>query len=583
MSNEPYWENRTQEQYLNSLNIFFKKIKDRMPKYIVSNNNYSHDYLFNIYNDLDTLKNNLYEINKARFEEVFQIGIESIIKDIEENSDKDLYYIMLPTLHELIETKYNFKFIIDELIQNGEYSNDNIFDNSSYDWEIKAKEELNKMYFNLNLKSVQVNNNSKWEDIYKWASTTYQAILESQENIGLEPFHAGLNQTVNLSFNPESLKQTKGNGKMFAHDAVNTMVLNHFDKRIQKVIWQHEYAHILDNQAGVKLMKELAENKNEKIHPCTFLSQIEIERQLKEDNIKWSSTNEMYNAQVWMIESISNVVCGSSSDSLKEYNRKCSEEFSKKLMENFNIQFLGEQNWLLMNENTKNNLLNNQMVIEYVNYIVEEIYEKGVNSFFTKHWDNNDKVNKFNNSIYSIKEIIGDDNLFDNSMINFKEKVTQMSWDFFNIMKKHGYSHTNKQRYFPKSKTVVAAAQYSLNYISLYHTKILEIFARSCEDLQRPLIVSTKQYFDEKESSLINTEDFMNPQLNKNERKVFLNTVHALIKALGMQVNKEVEFLPALQETVINYAQTTYSSLSENEENAHLILNNAKQKTNRLN
>lgn len=582
MSEANYWEEKTQEEYLSAINIFFEKIIDRMPKYIVSNNIATKDYLLNLYQQFDVLKNKLFQIEKSNFEKVFQVEIDNIINDIEDNPNKDLSYVMLPTLHELIEIKYNFKVIFEDFIQKVVTPRLVNWEDSSYEWEVKAKEELNKMYMNLNFKSVQVSHGSSWKDIYTWAQSTYEAIVESQANIGLESFHAGLNQTVNLAFNPQSLKQTRGNGKMFAHDAVNTLVLTTFDKHIQKVIWQHEYAHILDNQVGIKLMREQSQDKNEKINPCTFLSQIEMERQLKDDDMKWSTTNNMYKAQVWMIEAISDVVCGASSDSLKEYNRKCSEEFSQRLVENFNIQFLGEQNWLFMNDYTKNSLLSNKNIIDYVDSIVEEIYEKGVRKFFTPYWEKDENTNKFNHVLDTIKSIVHDDRLCNTSAFNFKEGLPKMSWDFFNIMKKYGYSNTNKQRYFPKSKTVVAAAQYSLNFNSPYHTRILEIFARSCEDLQRPLILSTKEYFAEKETSLINTEDFMNPQLNKNERKVFLKTIHSLIEALGMKVTKQFDQLPALKETVINMAQTTYSSLSENEENANFILSNATRKTNKI-
>lgn len=578
---QSYWEDKTQEEYINSINVFFEKIIDRMPKYIVSHNDSTKDYLLNLYQGFDNLKNYLFTIDKSEFENVFPKEIEKLINDIESNPNKDLSYIMMPTLHELIEVKYNFKVILEDFIQKKKPPKVINWEDSSFEWETKAKEELNKMFFSFNLKSLQVSQGSSWKEIYHWAQSTYEAIVEAQFNIGLDPFHAGLNQTVNLVFNAESLKQTRGNGKMFANEAVNTMVLTSFDKNIQKVIWQHEYAHILDNQVGIKLFKE--QNPHiEKINPCTFLSQIEMERQLKEGSMQWSGHEDTYNAQIWMIESISDVVCGTSSDSLKEYNEKCSQEFSQKLLENFNIQFLGEQNWLFLYENTKYNLLNNKVITEYVDSIVEEIYENGVRNFFTGYWEKEENNRKFSNVLYEIKSTIGNDYLCESSAMNFRDNLSKMSWDFFNIMKKYGYSHTNKQRYFPKSKTVVAAAQYSLNYISPYHTRVLEIFARSCEDLQRPLILSTPEYFNEKETSLINTEDFMNPQLNRNERKVFLKTIHTLVEALGMKVNPNIDYLPALRETVINMAQTTYSTSSGNEEIANQVLDSATRKTIKL-
>lgn len=586
-----FWEEKTQEEYLSAMNIFFEKMIDRMPGYIVSNNMSTKNYLESFNKQCTILKHNLLQIEKSDFDQIFKVGIDCIINDIENNCNKDLSYIMLPALYELIDIKHNVKVILEDVVQNKVTPKIMNWEDSNYEWECKAKEELNKMYVHFNFKSVQVNHGASWRDIYHWTQETYKAIIESQDNIGLEPFHAGLNQTVNLSFNPESLKQTKGNGKMFAHEVINTMVLTSFDKEIQKVIWQHEYAHILDNQVGIKLIKEQSKksntfinlnNKDEKINPCTFLSQIEMERQLKDDNIKWSSESNMYNAQVWMIEAISDVVCGASSDALKQYNLRCSEEFSQRVVENFNIQFFGEQNWLFMSENKKFNLLKNTNIIAYIDLIVEEIYEKGVRNFFTSYWEKTENINKFYNVVFTIKNIVQDDFLCDNAASNFKQELPQMSWNFLNIMKKYGYSNTNKQRYFPKSKTVIAAAQYSLNYISPYHSKILEIFARSCEDLQRPLILSTKEYFEEKEISLMNTQDFMNPQLNRNERKVFLKTIHALVEALGMKVTKQFDQLPALKETVINMAHMTYSSLSENEENADVILTNATRKTNKM-
>lgn len=573
-----YWEDKTQEEYLHSINIFFEKIIDRMPKYILSDNDSTKEYLMNLYQQFDVLKNNLFSIDKSQFEVVLQKELDKLINDIEGNPNKDLSYVMMPTLHELIEVKYNFKVIFEEFIQKEIPVKMINWEDSSYEWEMKAKEELEKMYSNLNLKSLQVSQGSTWKEIYLWTKETHEAIIEAQTNIGLEPFHAGLNKTVNLVFNPESLRQTRGNGKMFSNEAVNTMVLTSFEKNIQRGIWQHEFAHILDNQVGVKLFKE-QNPEVEKVNPCTFLSQIEMERQLKDGDMQWSSQEKVYKSQVWMIEAISDVVCGDSSDSLKEYNLKCSEEFSKKLTENFNIQFLGEQNWLYLYDYNKEKLLNSPIIKNYVDSIVEEMYESGVRNFFTNYWDKEENNKKFNTVLYEIKRILGDNYLCEDAAINFQNNLPKMSWDFFNIMKKYGYSHTNKQRYFPKSKTVVAAAQYSLNYVSPYHTRILEVFARSCENLQKPLILSTSEYFDEKEKSLINTEDFMNPQLNKNERKVFLNTLHSLVEALGMQVNKNINNLPALQETVINIAQTTYSTSSGDEKIANMLLDNATRKT----
>ena len=570
-------------------NLFFKKIKERMPKFIISHNT---EKVTNLLNDTNHSLNEIQKLLALTPSDQFQEVLKKSFNDLTEKLNASIEHSpflheLTPTWHELVDIKINYKNIlsdISDLVEspNKQSSQVNLLINQSINspslssfvgiqevWETHAKTELNKMFQEFDLRSIQVAEKPSWKEIYRWARTTQKAIKEAQNNIGMSFHHVGVNRCLNLSFNPGSCKQSRGNGKMFADEHCNTMVLTTFPKHIQAVIFQHEYSHVLDNRAGVKLARN--QLPVEQVHSCIFLSQVEMERQLNASPYKFSQDEKLCEAQIWMSEAMSDAVCGSSSDTLKEHQKKCSDEFSRNLAENFILKCIGEPNWLNLYDNNKLLLLTNKKIIEYVDSIAEEIYKIGVRNFFTSYWDKKENQEKFSLILGEIKSVVGTQ-MAENAQKNFQENLQTMSWDYLNFMKKYYYSHTNSQRYFSKSKTAIAASQHSLKWISPYHTRILEIFARSCEDLQRPLIVSTTEYFIEKEKKVIETENFLNPTLNKNERKVFINTIHSLARALEMDIKKEVDDLPALKEVVINTAQTTYSSMSEKEEIASIVL-----------
>ena len=558
---------------LELIDIFFSGIRKRMPKYIACEQSNQINFCLNHVNTkLSELQENIKKISMNQFEENFQF----IIDDVNNYINKPNYlYELNPLWHELVDVKNNasilWKTIEDKRFDVNFLQKEN---EENLDTMHLAKKEINKMLTDFNFKSVQVSNSSSWQEIYDWAKTTYMAIDKAQENIGLEKEHAGVNKSLNLVFNPESLAQSRGNGKMFANMDCNTVVLNSFHQDIQITIWQHEYAHVLDNRVGVRLAKSYMDENQ--MHSCMFLSQLEMERQLAQSSYNFSEDLNLSNAQVCMTEAISDAVCGSSSETLKDHHDKCSAEFSKTLAENLIIQCLGEIPWASLQESTKDRLLSNPYVISYVDNIAEDIYKKGVVNFATNYWNQEKNTQAFKSICSLIKESTGDyENVLEH---NFKENLTSMSWNFFDIMNKYYYSHTNNQKYFSKSKTAMAASQHSLKFITPYHTKTLEIFARSCEDLQRLLIMSTQEYFMEKEKETIQTENFLNPTLNKNERIVFISTLHALVKALGMEVNKKIEDLPALKELIINQGSTSYSSMSENEIKAFEVLERANKK-----
>ena len=555
------------------LELLKNNIKGRLPKYIISNNsNKTLKIIKFIEDEIDSMK----DMNFIFFEKTMNNLINLVDEQIKQPFS---IYELIPTYHELLDIKNNYKILLDNLKNNELSFKNNNQSQLNNGWKTKAEVELNKMFVEFNLKSVQIAKDTSWKDVYKWAKITYNAIAEAQFNIGLNNYHVGVNQCLNLVFNPESLKQSKGNGKMFADEHVNSIVLTSFGKEIQKIIWQHEYAHVLDNRVGIKIAKEQL-NSN-KIHHCIFLSQMEMERHLNENynDYKLSNDEINYESQVWMTEAISHAVSGKSSDSFKEYNKKCSEEFSKTLIQSLIINVLKEDYWINLNINKKEQLLNDINLMNYVDSIAEDVYINGVRNFYKNHLKNKDNLIKNIQNLNNIKYILNDNCVQENIDVNFKNNLENMSWDFLKIMKKYFYSHTNNTKYFPSSKTVTAAAEHSLKYISPYHTRTLEIFARSCEDLQRPLEVSTTEYFLEKEKHTINTENYLNPTLNKNERKVFINTIHSLVRALGMNVNNIVDYVPSLQEKVINIPQTTYSTVSDNEYVANLVLEKAKQKT----
>lgn len=559
----------------NSLELiksFFNHIRKRMPKYIASEQSNQINFcLNNINNKINELEENIKRTSVDSFEEKFQLLIDEVNNYI--NKPNQLYELN-PLWHELVDVKNNSKILWKDIQDKNNNLLNSFYNEENLETIYLAKKQINKMLIDFNFKSVQVSNGSSWEEVYDWAKTTYIAIEKAQNNIGLENHHAGVNQSLNLVFNPESLSQSRGNGKMFANMDCNTIVLNSFHQDIQITIWQHEYAHVLDNRVGIKLAKSYMDENQ--MHSCMFLSQLEMERQLAENSYSFSDDLNLSNAQVWMTEAISDAVCGSSSETLKDHHVKCSIEFSRTLAENLLIQCLGEIPWATLEARTKDGLLSNPIIINYVDNIAEDIYKKGVIKFSSNYWNYEKNTQEFKSICSMVKESVTEhENILEH---NFKENLTSMSWNFFDIMNKYYYSHTNNQKYFSKSKTAMAASQHSLKFITPYHTKSLEIFARSCEDLQRPLIMSTQEYFMEKEKETIQTENFLNPTLNRNERIVFISTLHALVKALGMEVNKKIEDLPALKELIINQGSTSYSSMSENEIKAFEVLEKASKK-----
>jgi len=571
------------------LNLFFEKIKDRIPKYIVcENSSHVESALAQVNLSVEKMQEKMMQVSGVKFKDAFTSCIDEIANHLNISIEPPArLHDLTPTWHELIDIKYNYQKILSEVgdfiekphkpspdaqaLTNNHIKTELVhFDGATEAWKKLAQKELKKMYEDFNLRSVQVAQKPSWKEIYRWAKTTHKAISEAQSHIGLEDHHAGINKCLNLCFNPESLHQSKGNGKMFADEDCNTIVLTSFPKHNQITIWQHEYAHSLDNRVGMMLARE--QMPPSELHSCMFLSQIEMERQLSNTGFKLSQSGNLKDTQEWMMEAVSDAVCGSSSESLKEHHQKCSKEFSKALAESLIIQCIGEENWLTLYEKSKQAVLSNPKILEFVDSIAEKIYKNGVKNFYSTFWNKSENQTQFCEIMQMAKKDINADWMCQNFYKNFEKNLEAMSWGYLDIMKKYYYSHTNNQRYFSKSKTAAAASKHSLKWGSPYHTRTLEIFARSCEDLQRPLIVSTPEYFIEKEKKVIDTENFLNPTLNKNERKVFLNTLYSLAKCLGMEVKARVDDAASLKEIIINEPVTTYSSMSENEEVARGLL-----------
>ena len=129
-------------------------------------------------------------------------------------------------------------------------------------WEYVAKEKLKNLKEDFNFKSVMVLGNSSWSDIYMWANDSYKAIEEAQASIGLDKKSAGLNGEISLAFNPPHLKEIGANGSVYIEKIdlyYSTVFLNNFDKESQKAIWQHEYAHAIDNRLGIEYLKSIGQ------------------------------------------------------------------------------------------------------------------------------------------------------------------------------------------------------------------------------------------------------------------------------------------------------------------------------------
>lgn len=595
----------------------YEKIKTRLPQYISCvRAEVVEKECLNVVNALDKIFKKLPLQPVAQEEEFLSTELSGLLSHIDKKIEPPFcLYELTPSWHELSDIRKNLKLLLSEVdswVGSQDLSLQSITDISAHQYSVASKEKdklwktralrcLDELRQDCEFRSVQVPYGTGWKEACRWAKSTYHTIEKCQTSIGLEKRHAGVKEQLNLCLNEESLNQSRGNGKMFADTHCNTIVLRAFPATIQTTIWQHEYAHVLDNRSGIALAREQMPQSD--IHSCIFLSQIEQERQLED----WlpvntgsaattnyfnqlSTQDELYNAQIWMGEAISDAASGSSSEALKSHHKKCSIEFSNALIESFAHNVLSPEVWLQLSSGFQAQLCQNSTVVRYVDAVAEDIYKNGVRNFADNYWTHKDNEKHFTAVATEMVRLLANyQSTTPNSSYNtsiytvelLKSKITEnlsaMSWDYLKIMRKYYYAHTNTKKYFARSKTAIAASQHSLNFVSPYHTRTLELFARSCEDLQRPLLVSTLSYFFEEEQKIKNTENYLNPMLNRNERKVFIHTLHALARAVGMEVAPETEIdaLPALRASVIGSAQTTFSTATEDENVAQNLLSSA--------
>lgn len=559
------------------LDSLINLVGERIPKWIACDNWKTVSLVLSeTHQLLEKTKQKLKNENEENFQNSFLESLENIAKKVEINSLPEL----IPFVHDLRSMKKNylglavehyerilkennisieeakestksirFKFFkkmissfLGETSKVDTFTKENNLSQSSLSldiWEYVAKEKLKKLKEDFNFKSVMAIGNTNWSEVYVWANDSYKAIEEAQAAIGLDKRSAGLNGEINLVFNPSHLKEIGANGSVYVEkiDLIyNTIFLNNFDKESQKAIWQHEYAHAIDNKLGIEYLKSIGKKD---INLNSFFTQIELENQLNKNSKNISPDKNIAKAQIWASEAISCILSGKNIEELVEKNSLKKREFTKKISESFLKQFLTDDVFNSVDEKKKEKLINDSEINFFTNLWVERIYLfKEVNPVASILSPKNGYDEIFSDSFKKLhsrlKNLTKNEINFENYTEKLKNNEKAISKIFREIILNESYAHTNLTPYFAFSDSSIASAWKSAADNNPYWTRPLEIFARACENLQKPLFASSFDYFAEKNSKKSPSE-YINPELNLTERKIFIETLHAMLNVLGIQ------------------------------------------------
>ena len=429
-------------------------------------------------------------------------------------------------------------------------------------WEAIAKEKLKALMTDFGFKSVSIANKKSWIEIYDWAKNTYDSISEAQANIGFTKIHAGLNGTLNLSFDDNYLNKINAGGLMYTGEFSNMIILGNYPKENQKSIWQHEYAHALDNRAGVALLKKTGEFIPGKNLDHTFLTLKQLNNSIDKVDKSLITNTDILNAEIWTSEAISSILGGQNSQDFTQFQNKLKKQFTLEINKYLIISILPDQEkqWMTLSKETQENLLQSSE-LTMSSYSILNLLTKNSNINFEQKFlasNNVDHENIAENLSGLCSKICEKLNLnekeifFDNMIDSLMKNKSQLFKDLSVYIHHNSYSSDGYTSYFTSSYTADAASNQAMLTGNNYWSRPIEVFARACENLQQPLLLASPEYHLKKESEeKSNSTDYLNPNLNESERVLFLNCLHSMGRLIGMDIKSEIELLEPLQKIVV--------------------------------
>lgn len=410
-------------------------------------------------------------------------------------------------------------------------------------WETIALESLKKLKEDFNFSSIYIYDKLEWKEIYDWSNSTYQAIKEAQENIGLDISNTGVDKKLGIELDTKFL-----NDRLLwacfntnVSEENSAIVLKQLEKSTQRKIWQHEYFHFLDKQVGLLFNKETNENnKNEYASSLIF-----------KDNKNFENLNPKFKKSViYLQELLSVLLYSTNSESNKEIDNQNEKKFFSKINE-FVLKSLVDEKYLKydsLTEEEKNSYLNNEKLKEFSLTLLSNVLKN------EKDYNKIDKSKLF--------EILKESNLninFNEFNKNMNEKMPDIRKNILKLINNNGfvYDFYENNYHFVKSDTALAAINQTVLTGKVYWSQTLEILARASESLQEKLIIGTKEYFEKnKENS---SSQYLNPFLNKNERILLVKTIHSFADILGIKCNPNLKDLPCLEKELNSEELATFN------------------------
>lgn len=438
-------------------------------------------------------------------------------------------------------------------------------------WQEVAKNKINQLKEDFNLKNIIVTHQNSWYEIYSWANDMNKVLAEVQEQMGLEKSHAGLNKTISISFNPAFLNYHQANGSMTTGKYSNIVFLAHFNKTQQKSIWQHEFTHCLDNRLAIEYMKSMNYEIPEDGH--LYFSKIIMNELLNKENHPKSLNKNINLARQSMKEALCLAVFGQSSTDIDKNNEKLLKDFLMKTGICFYEFICPEFSFLSIQEKEK--FINTPDSQQFLKLLSEKLYFDMKNEIcdfiFNESCPGTEELQKMFQKIGLKLSHFGKkktSEFYSQTFEKLNSEKENIKFSLKDIFNEFGYAHTERTPYFMKSLTGHAATNKTLLDNRVYWANIIEIFARSSENLQQPLYTYSNEQLLSMEKPTGNSSNYLNPLLNLGERKVFIQAIHHMIMALGGQIKDDCEIL-----TYRKYPQTqameihqTYSTVSGNEQ-----------------
>lgn len=572
-----------------SIDSYFEKVFSNLPFLVMCENQNSYDIHMNTVNNmLNETKANLInkELSQDDFINEVKASVKLIRKYVEDkiNEPHNLYELqyLQTKLTKILIDPYNFSIkkaeektsninispfnklkqvysqITDSFIF---HKNLNETDIKEELWEIIAKEKINTIIKDFGLKSISVSSKKSWKEIYDWAKTTYLSISEAQEAIGFEKIHVGLNNTLNICFDDIYLDEINAGGLMYTGEFSNIILLGNYPIEIQKSIWQHEYAHALDNRAGIAFLKQSNEYVSGQGLENSFLTLQQVNNVFSDGINKINIPNKLaLNAEIWTSETMSLILGGNSSQEFINLQNQAKKKFTEEINKYLLISILPEQEkkWLTLTPETQQKLLNMTELTNSSYGILNLLIKNPKPNFEHKFLNTSLKdesitchLNSLCLNICAELNIDKPREFLVNMTNSLKKNQTQLYKDYSVYIRHNSYISDGLTSYFSDSYSSNSVDSEVIFKNNNYWNKPIEIFARACENLQSPFsMVCNKHHLTGSKEEKITSSDYIEPSLNRSDRILFLNCLHSMGRLIGMDIQCDLQSLKPLQKVI---------------------------------